>query len=124
MADHGRGHQHDEGCVAWNLDEWALLDLPLAAEDMPIERHDFWRLRVALKRPPHVIEMMDYAGQWLLGSLADEIAQSHVIHYHLLLKGLEGEREGNFERVGLFVKRVPLRESEYRPGELSKVTII
>jgi len=124
IADHRRGHQHDECCIAWNLDEWAVLDLPLPTEDMPIERHDFWRLRIALQRPPHDCEMVDYAGQLLLGSLMDEIARSHVIHYHLLLKKVEGEGEGSFERVGLFVKRVPLQGPEYRRGEVSKVTII
>jgi hypothetical protein len=88
-----------------------VLDLRLASEHISIllERHDFWRLQIVFKRPPHVGEKVDYAGQWLLGSLMDEIAGEHVIHYHILLKRVQGERESCFERVGLFVKKVPLR---------------
>jgi hypothetical protein len=41
-----------------------------------LERDDFWRLQIALKRLPHVGEMADYAGQSFLGSLMDEIKGS------------------------------------------------
>jgi hypothetical protein len=97
-------------------------DLPLASEEIsiPLERHDFWRLKIAFKRPPHVGEMVDYAGQSLLGSLMNEIAGEHIIHYHILLKRVQGERESCFERVDLFVKKVPV----YRCGKVEKVFII
>jgi hypothetical protein len=72
-----------------------MLDLPLASEhiSIPLEIHDFWRLQIAFKRPPHVDEMVGYAGQLLLGSLMNEIAGEHVIHYHILLKRVQGEQE-------------------------------
>jgi hypothetical protein len=75
-----------------------VLDPPLASEQisMPLERHDFWCLKIAFKKPPHVGDMVDYAGQSLLGSLMDEIAGEHVIHYHILLKRVQGERKAAF----------------------------
>ncbi|KAL5325571.1 hypothetical protein ACEPPN_006699 [Leptodophora sp. 'Broadleaf-Isolate-01'] len=115
-------HEHNADCVEWNFEEWAVLDLPWG-EEVSIEEFEFWRLQVAFKRPPHLIEMVDYAGQWLLGKLADEIARECVVCYYLLLKRVEG-REGFFERVGLFVKRVRLEGEGYPQGETSKITII
>jgi hypothetical protein len=69
------------------------------------------------------VSMVDYAGRWLLGTLADEISSSHSIIYHLLLKGSKRENEPYFERVGLFVKTVPAGV-EYSRGQVSTVKIV
>jgi Heterokaryon incompatibility protein (HET) len=122
--DNDGQHRHAEGCTEWNEDEWASLDLPQEGETAAaLDTQTFWRLRLAIKRPPHIIEMVDYAGRWLLGTLADEISSSHSIIYHLLLKGSKRENEPYFERVGLFVKTVPAGV-EYSRGQVSTVKII
>jgi Heterokaryon incompatibility protein (HET) len=122
--DNGDQHQHAEDCTEWNGDEWASLDLPQEVETATaLDRQSFWRLRLAIKRPPHIVEMVDYAGRWLLGTLADEISSSHSIIYHLLLKQSRRRNEACFERVGLFVKTVPTGV-EYSRGQVSTVKII
>jgi hypothetical protein len=121
-APYDTNHQHAENCVEWNRTEWAVLDLPPEEGATPLEEQKFWRLQIARKAPPHYAEIQDYAGRWLLGSLADEISRSHTIVYHLLLK-LKKEEERSFERVGLFVKTVPLGVA-YPPGEESTVKIL
>ena len=122
--DNDGQHQHDEGCTEWNEDEWASLDLPQEGETAAaLDTQSFWRLRLAIKRPPHVVEFVDYAGRWLLGTLADEISTSHSIIYHLLLKRSKRGNEVCFERVGLFVKTVPVGV-EYSRGQVSAVKMI
>jgi hypothetical protein len=117
-------HQHADSCTEWNRDEWASLDLPQEGEtSAALDTQSYWRLRLAIKRPPHIAEMVDYAGRWLLGTLADEISSSHSIIYHLLLKKSKRGNGIYFERVGLFVKTVPAGV-EYSRGHVSTVKII
>jgi hypothetical protein len=123
-ACHDPGHQHVESCVQLNREDWAVLDLPLEATGPPLEQREFWRMKVAEKSPPHDILMTDYASRDRLSTLPQEIATSYTIVYHLLLRKRAGAgvEERAFERVGLYIKTLPMGAT-YFAGEMEYVKI-
>lgn len=112
-------HDHTEACISFNLEEWAVLDLP-PEESEKIWKKEFWRLRVGLKLPVHDVTFVDYAGRFLPN--ADAISRTHVVRYYILLcRSTWGE--DLFERVGFYIKTVPYGEY-YEEGETVEVTIV
>jgi hypothetical protein len=107
-----------------NREDWAVLDLPLEVTGPPLEQREFWRVKVAEKSPPHDILMTDYASRDRLSTLPQEIATSYTIVYHLLLRKRAGAgvEERAFERVGLYIKTLPMGAT-YFAGDMEYVKI-
>jgi Heterokaryon incompatibility protein (HET) len=114
-------HEHIDSCINWNLDDWAVLDLPPADPSTLIEQ-DCWRVRIGLKPPIHNITFSDYSGRLLLSRLPDEVSRTYTICYHLLLTKSK-QKGDSFERLGLYIKLVPHGQS-YDGGAVRNIEIL
>jgi hypothetical protein len=107
--------------VNWIEGEWAALDVP--AKDGGLEQGDYWCVRIAARSPPSsMVLLQDYVDRSLLGDLGFTIEKTHTIHYNLLLKRSLQYPEA-YERVGLFIKTVPLG-AIWNPGAKLAIIVI